>query len=52
MEHGWWWRDPAPKLQGWAAAITNVITITALATLPLWVRLWRQHRNESTHNAA
>jgi hypothetical protein len=31
-------------LQAWSAVFTNVITIIALATLPLWLVSWRQHR--------
>lgn len=47
------WVDfPVPEFQAWSAAFTNVITITALATLPLWLMSWRQHRHESTHDAA
>ena len=52
LEHGDWEDFPVPELQAWAAMFANVITITALATLPLWLVSWRQHKNESTHNAA
>jgi len=52
LEDGDWVDFPVPEFQAWAAALANVISITALATLPLWLISWRQHRNESTHNAA
>ena len=35
LEDGQWVDFPVPKFQAWAAVFTNVITITALATLPL-----------------
>ena len=37
LEHGDWVDFPVPEFQGWASMFTNVITITALATLPLWL---------------
>ena len=52
LEDGHWVDFPVPKFQAWVAAFTNVITITALATLPIWLLSWRQHRHESTPNAA
>lgn len=52
LEEGQWVDFPVPQFQAWSAAFTNVITITALATLPLWLLSWRQHRNESAHNVA
>ena len=52
LEDGQWVDFPVPEFQAWAAVFTNVITITAFATLPLWLVLWRQHRHESTPNAA
>jgi hypothetical protein len=52
LEHGDWVGFPVPKFQAWASAFANVITITALATLPLWLVSWRQHRHEITNNAA
>ncbi len=52
LEDGQWVDFPVPEFQMWAAVFTNVITITALATLPVWLVSWRQHRHESTHNAA
>ena len=47
-EDGQWVDFPVPEIQAWAAAVTNVITITALATLPFWVLSWRHHRHEHT----
>ncbi len=52
LEGGQWVDFPVPEFQAWAAVFTNVITITALATLPVWLVSWRQHRHESTPNAA
>ena len=46
LEDGEWVDFPVPKFQAWSAAFTNVITITALATLPLWLVSWRQHRRK------
>jgi hypothetical protein len=48
LEDGQWVDFPVPRLQAWAAAFTNVITITALATMPLWLLSWQQHRHEHT----
>jgi len=48
LEYGQWVDFPVPEFQAWAAAFTNVITITALATLPVWLLLWRRHRHEHT----
>jgi hypothetical protein len=47
LEDGQWIDFPVPEFQAWAAAFTNVITITALATLPLWVASRRQRRHAS-----
>lgn len=46
LEEGRWVDFPVPRFQGWAAALTNVLTITALATVPLWLVSWRQHPHE------
>ena len=48
LEDGQWVDFPVPKLQALSAAFTNIITITALATVPLWLVSWRQHRHEHT----
>lgn len=45
FEDGQWVDYPVPQFQAWAAAFANVVTITALSTLPLWL-LARQHRHE------
>ena len=37
LEDGQWVGFPVPPFQAWSAAFTNIITITALATLPLWL---------------
>jgi len=51
LEDGQWVDFPVPAFQAWASALTNVITITALATIPLWLLSWRQHGHESIPNA-
>lgn len=48
LEDGHWVDFPVPQFQAWSAAFTNIITITALATMPLWFLSWRQHRHEDT----
>jgi hypothetical protein len=48
LEDGQWVDFPVPKFQAWAAAFTNVITITALTTVPVWLLSWRRHRHEHT----
>ena len=45
FEDGQWVDFPVPKFQAWSAAITNIVTITALATLPIWLVSWRQRRD-------
>jgi len=52
LEQGDWVDFPVPEFQAWATMFANVITVTALVTLPLWLVSWRQHRPESTHNTA
>jgi len=47
LEDGQWVDFPVPEFQAWSASFTNVITITALTTLPLWLVSWRQNRHES-----
>jgi hypothetical protein len=48
LEDGRWVDFPVPEIQASAAAITNVITITALATLPILAFSRRQHRHQRT----
>jgi hypothetical protein len=48
LEDGQWVDFPVPPFQAWSAAFTNIIAITALATLPLSLLLWRRHRHERT----
>jgi hypothetical protein len=36
FEDGQWVDFPVPKVQAWFTAFTTVITIIAIATLPLW----------------
>ena len=48
LEDGQWVDFPVPRFQGLAAAFANIVTITALATVPLWLLSWRQHRHEHT----
>jgi len=47
LEDGDWVDFPVPMFQGLATAFTNVITIIALATLPLWLVSWWRHRHEA-----
>jgi hypothetical protein len=51
LEHGDWVDFPVPEFQAWAAMFANVVMITALATLPLWLASWRQHRHKNTPKA-
>ena len=44
-EDGHWVDFPVPEFQAWATAFTNIITVTALATLPVWRLSWRRHRH-------
>jgi hypothetical protein len=46
LEDGQWVDFPVPKFQALSAAYTNILTITTLATVPLWLLSWRQHRHE------
>jgi hypothetical protein len=48
LEDGQWVDFPVPGFQAWSAVLTNAITITALATVPLWLLSWRQHRHEKS----
>jgi hypothetical protein len=41
LEGGEWVDFPVPSFQAWAAALTNIISVTALATSPLWLFSWR-----------
>ena len=41
FEDGQWVDFPVPAFQAWLAVVTNIITITALATLPVWLLLRR-----------
>jgi hypothetical protein len=43
LEESGWVDYPVHKLQALAAMLTNILTITALMTVPLWLALWRQH---------
>ena len=46
LEDGAWVDFPVPEFQAWAAAFTDIITIIALATLPLWLVSWRHQKYE------
>lgn len=48
LEDGQWVDFPVPAFQAWTAVFTNIVTITALATVPVWLASWRQHRHEQT----
>ena len=37
LEDGQWVDFPVPTVQTWMTVVTNIITITALATLPVWL---------------
>jgi hypothetical protein len=45
FEDGQWVDFPVPEFQACSAVITNIVTITALATLPIWLVSWRQRRD-------
>ncbi len=44
LEDGHWVDFPVPEFQAWSAAFTNIVTLVAVATTPLWLVSWRQHR--------
>jgi hypothetical protein len=44
FEDGQWVDFPVPAFQAWLAIAANIITITALATLPVWLLLRRHDR--------
>lgn len=46
LEHGHSVDYPVPELQAWASIFTNVVTVTALASLPVLVASWRKHKEE------
>ncbi len=48
LEDGKWVDFPVPEFQALSAAFSNIITMTTLATVPLWLLSWRQHRHEHT----
>jgi hypothetical protein len=43
VEDGQWVDFPAPAFQAWLAVVANIITITALATVPVWL-VSRRHQ--------
>jgi hypothetical protein len=53
LEDGQWIDFPVPEFQAWSAAFANVVTITALATLPVRLVAWRPHKSrpETRHGA-
>ena len=44
FEDGQWVDFPVPAFQAWLAVAANIITITALATLPVWLVSRRHQR--------
>lgn len=46
LEDGHWVDFPVPAFQAWLSAITDVICITALAAVPVWLVSWRQHKHD------
>jgi hypothetical protein len=48
LEGGDWVDYPLPTIEAWAAAVTDILAITVLATLPIWLASWRVHRPEKT----
>jgi hypothetical protein len=44
FEDGQWVDFPVPAFQAWLAVVANIITITALATLPVWLVSRRHQR--------
>jgi len=47
LEDGGWVDFPVPKFQAWSAAFADIITIIALATLPLWLVTWQRQKYAS-----
>jgi len=48
LEDGQWVDFPVPKFQATLAACTNILAITALATVPLWLLTWRRQSHDHT----
>lgn len=46
FEDGGWVDFPKPLFQMWLAGFTDILTIIALATLPLWLASWRHQKHE------
>jgi hypothetical protein len=46
LEDGQWVDFPVPAVQTWMTVVTNIITITALATLPVWLVSRRHQRHD------
>jgi hypothetical protein len=51
LEDGNWVDFPLETFWLWLVVFVNIITITAIATFPLWLASWRKQRHESTRNA-
>ena len=47
FEDGQWIDFPVPEFQAWSAAITNILTIATLATLPIWLVSLRGRHNRA-----
>jgi hypothetical protein len=48
LEEGNWVDYPVPDYQVWPTAVTNILAITALATLPLWLLPWTKRDRKAT----
>jgi hypothetical protein len=46
LEDGVWVDFPLPGFFMWLIAVADTITVTALATSPLWLVLWRYHKHD------
>jgi heme A synthase len=52
LEDGNWVDFPLQRIWMWAVLVANIITITTLATLPLWLASRREPKHESTGTVA
>jgi len=50
LEQGDWVDFPVSDFQAWASAFANIVTIAALATIPMWLLLSRLRRFHSARN--
>ncbi len=48
LEDGNWIDFPVPDYQVWPTAITNILIVTALSAVPLWLLLWIKRDRKAT----